>query len=74
MNRQELKKEATALAGNRLLPLILEQRREAIFNTWRQATDRDMREQQWFALRQLDELAGAIDDAIRDHGGSRADD
>lgn len=63
-----------ALARNRLLPLILEQRRDQIYETWRNAGNTEQRELQWHALRQLDELAGAIENAIREHGGSRGTD
>lgn len=73
MNKHELETEARALAKNRLLPMVLEQRRDTIFETWRQCTDPERREQHWHALRQLDELAGAINDAIREHGGSQSD-
>lgn len=71
MTKAELKKEAKALKANRLLPAILEQRRNDIFERWRTATDPELREQTWFALRALDELAGAIDDGIREYDGSR---
>ena len=70
MNKRELKQEATALAANRLLPLILEHRRETILETWQQAEDPEKREQLWHGLRQLDELAGAIENGIREHSGS----
>ena len=53
--------------------MILADRRDQIFGTWRNATDTRERENQWYALRQLDELAGAIKDAIREYGGSRND-
>jgi hypothetical protein len=68
-----MEQEATALAANRLLPMILEKRRDHIYTTWRQANDPVLREQQWHALRQLDELAGAIEDGVREYGGSRSD-
>ena len=73
MNKAEMKQQAMALQDNQLLPMILAQRRDHIFNTWLQANDPALREQQWHALRQLDELAGAIEDAIREYGGSRND-
>lgn len=59
------------LAANRLLPLILDERRSMIYDTWRHSGDAQQRELLWHALRQLDELVGAINDAIRKHGGSR---
>lgn len=73
MNKQEMKAAAKALAANRLLPMILAQRRDEIFETWQQCEEPERREQLWFSLRQLDQLAGAIEDAIREYGGSRSD-
>ena len=71
MTKTELKREAQSLKANRLLPLVMEARRNEIYERWAAATEPVLREQQWHALRQLDELAGAIDNAIREPGGSR---
>ena len=71
MNAAELKTQAMELERNQLLPLILDHRRQTIIDQWRMASDTGQRELHWHALRQLDELAGAINDAIREHGGSR---
>ena len=59
------------LAENKLLTLILRRRENDILETWKQAATPQLREQQWIAQRELDNLAGAIDAAIREHGGSR---
>lgn len=59
------------LAANRLLPLILEQRRKHLFESWQIAGYTEKREELWYALRELDALAGAINDAIREYGDSR---
>ena len=72
MNKTELKREARALAGNKLLPLILQARAELIIEAWKRESSVELRERHWQALKQLEELAGAIDAAIREHGGSRA--
>lgn len=71
MNKQELKDQARRLAANRLLPMVLEQRRNTLIETWQRTPTVEKREELWHALRQLDELAGAIDNAIREHGGNR---
>ena len=60
-----LKKEATALAKNKLLPTILEQRRNEMLEKWKMCPDPAQREQIWHGQNQLEELAGAIDNAIR---------
>ena len=73
MSKAEMEQQAMALQDNQLLPMILAQRREHIIETWQRASDPALREQQWQALRQLDELAGAIENGIREHGGSRTD-
>ena len=69
-----LKQEAQELAENKLLTLILRNRTNDIVAAWRQSDNPAEREQHWHAQRQLDLLAGAIDDGIREHGGSRTDD
>ena len=73
MRKQELKSQARELAKNRLLPMVLEQRAEQIYDSWKHAQTTDEREQLWAAMRELQLLAGAINDAIREHGGSRTD-
>ena len=69
-----LKQEAQDLAENKLLTVILRNQTNDTIAAWRQSDSPAQREQHWHALRQLDKLAGAIDDAIREHGGSRASD
>jgi len=64
---QELATQAKALQANKLLPAILKTREAALIDTWRLATNTEERESAWQALRQLDLLAGAIEDAIREH-------
>ena len=69
-----LKQEATELAENKLLTVILSNRKNDVTAAWRQCSDPAEREQYWHAQRQVDELVGAIEDGIRKHGGSRNDD
>ena len=66
-----LEQEATELAQNKLLTLVLTRQRQRIIEAWRQSNDPKQREQHWHAQRQLELLAGAIDDGIREYGGSR---
>ena len=66
-----LKMEAMELAESKLLAKILRKRTTDIIAAWQQSSDPEQREQLWHAQRQLTELAGAIDDGIREHGGSR---
>lgn len=58
------------LAKNLLLPEILKNREQQIIERWRMAPNTDAREREWQALRQLEELAGAIEDATREYSGS----
>ena len=60
---------AMALMNNRLLPEILAARRDSIQETWEQAHTTELREQQWQAMNQLNELAGAIDHECRKYTG-----
>jgi len=69
-----LKQDAQELAQNKLLTLILRKRTTDIIATWQQCADTKDREALWHAQHQLQLLAGAIDDGIREHGGSRTDD
>lgn len=73
LTEQELQHEARNLAANRLLPLIFSNRRQTIIERWQLATTTDAREREWLALKELDTLAGAIDDGIRKHGGTDRD-
>ena len=68
-----LKQEARELMENKLLTKILRDRKNELITAWRQCSDPEARDQYWHAQRQLDVLAGAIEDAIREHGGSRTD-
>lgn len=61
------------LAQSKLLTKVLRKRHNEIIEAWQLCNDPDEREQHWHAQRQLKELAGAIEDAIREHGGSRDD-
>ena len=56
---------AKSLQQNKLLPEILDKRKADIISQWRVAGTTQDREEAWQALRQLDLLAGAIDNAIR---------
>lgn len=56
---------AKQLEQNQLLPEILKQREQDLVEMWRNAGDKEQRESAWHALRQLDLLAGAIEDGIR---------
>ena len=58
------------LRNNLLLPEILKHREQNIIQTWRGSATTEERENAWTALRELDLLAGAISDAIREHSGS----
>ena len=68
-----LKQEAQELAESKLLAKILRKRSNDVTAAWQQNSDPLQREQLWHAQRQVEELAGAIEDAIREHGGSRSD-
>lgn len=69
-----LKQEAQELAQNKLLTKILTRRKNEVIAAWRQCSDPEMRDQYWHAQHQLELLAGAIQDGIREHGGSHRDD
>jgi len=69
-----LKQEAQELTENKLLTKILRSRKTEILQAWQQCSDPETRDQYWHAQRQLELLAGAIEDGIREHGGSRTDD
>jgi hypothetical protein len=43
----------------------LKQRETNLYETWRNASTPELREEAWQAMRQLDLLAGAIEDGIR---------
>ena len=73
LSEQELQTEAQALARNKLLPMILARRQNDLFEAWKIAHDLQKREVLWIAFRESDSLAGAIENAIREHGGSRND-
>ena len=68
-----LKQEAQELAESKLLTLILRKRSTDVTEAWQQSSDPATREELWHAQRQVDELAGAIENAIREYGGSRND-
>ncbi len=59
--------EARQLKSNQLLRAILTERETELIQIWRLGTTPDVREHAWLALRELDILAGAIEDAIRKH-------
>ena len=65
MSEPERLEQARKLENNPLLNEILKQREAELIAKWRMATTLPDREQTWHALRQLDLLAGAIEDAIR---------
>ena len=58
---------ARQLKTNQLLPEILKHREDDLIQQWRGSATTDARETAWQALRELDLLAGAIEDAIREH-------
>ncbi len=61
---------ANQLKHNQLLPLILKQREADLIALWRGSADTTEQMRVWKALRELDTLAGAIEDAIREHSDS----
>ena len=69
-----LKQEAQELTENKLLTKILRNRSNEIAAAWRQCSDPTQRDQYWHAQHQLELLVGAIEDGIREHGGSRTAD
>ncbi len=56
---------AKKLEGNPLLLEILTKREQVLIERWRMADNTLDRERCWHGLRQLEELAGAIEDGIR---------
>lgn len=69
LTEAELKIQAKALANNALLRVILDTRVEDLKETWERSGKIEEREHCWEAVRQVRELDGAIDNAIREHGG-----
>ncbi len=69
-----LKQEARELAESNLLTLILRKRSSDVIAAWQQSSDPIQREELWHAQRQVKELVGAIENGIREHGGSRTED
>lgn len=67
MTKTELKKQAKALAQNKLLAQILDDRRTELLEKWKLCPDPNQREQIWHGQDQLEKLAGAIDDRIKQH-------
>jgi hypothetical protein len=62
------------LKNNLLLVEILEQREKDLIQQWRGSSTTELRECAWQALRELDLLAGAIKDAIREYSSTGNDD
>jgi hypothetical protein len=56
---------AEKLEGNPLLAEILNRREQLLIQRWRMADSTLDRERCWHGIKQLEELAGAIEDAIR---------
>ena len=55
------------LQASILLKTLIKNRETDIIARWRAADDYGDRQAAWYALRELDILAGAIDDGIREH-------
>lgn len=55
---------AARLQANELLPIIIKEREQDLIQSWRGSNTIEQRETAWRALRELDILAGAIDDGI----------
>lgn len=53
------------MAAGHLLMKLAKEREENIIQTWRGSETIDQRETAWLALRELDLLAGAIENDIR---------
>jgi hypothetical protein len=51
------------------LAAILKERETDLIQQWRGSATTELRENAWQALRELDLLAGAIENAITEHGG-----
>lgn len=56
----------------KLLATILKKREADLIQTWRGSNTTEARESAWQALRELDLLAGAIEDGIRKHSSERS--
>ena len=56
---------AQQLKTNKLLPQLLEQLETDLIQRWRGSATVEQREEAWIGLRQLDLLAGAIEDAAK---------
>jgi hypothetical protein len=59
---------ARELKKNHLLPELMTGLERDLIARWRGSSTPEQREEAWNGLRQLDTLAGAINDAIRDSG------
>ena len=57
----------TAAELQKLLQTTLENREADLIQQWRGSADKKEREQTWLALRELDLLAGAIENGIKQH-------
>ncbi len=66
LTKQERRTAAQALKGNPLLAEILKARERVLIDAWRRTSDVSEQCDAWTALRQLDLLAGAIQDNIND--------
>lgn len=64
---EQRQRAAKGLENNQLLKEILSSREKDLIQQWRGSAEVVDREKAWTALRELDLLAGAIDDAIRKH-------
>ena len=71
LTKNQRETAAVKLKGNPLLKEILALREKDLIQRWRGSDTTDEREKAWAGLRELDILAGAIEDAIRKH--SRTD-
>ena len=65
MKKSERMVQAKQLKANRLLPEILASQKADIIQQWQQAGTPADREALWQAQRQLEKLAGAIEDGIK---------
>ncbi len=67
---QVLQHAANRLKNNPLLTQILRDRETDLVQKWRGSDTFEDREKAWAALRELDILAGAIEDGIRQYSTS----
>lgn len=67
MQMEKYPVEARQLQTNKLLPLVLAKIETDLICKWRSSGTIDDRENAWHALRQLDIIAGAIENAIKEH-------